>query len=623
MAAIVESSNNAIIGKDLDAKITSWNGTAQEIYGYSQDEIIGKSISILVPSNHREDVDFIMNKIKDGESVEQYDTIRQRKDGSLVDVSLSMSPIVNSDGNIIGASTIAQDITQRKRAEENRQELLENEKQLTDELQTSNEELECITEELQTSNEELRIQRDVLRRSEEKYRNIIENLQNAYIRADINGNVIMASPSAARMYEFGSPEEMIGISAISLYKNPEDRKIIFEELEIAGKLNNYESVALRKTGTFFPVSLNVQFHYDDRGHINGTEAFVSDITEYKKAEFERETSNKFLIMVNECTSLSDLISSSINFFKIQTGCEAVGIRLNSGEDYPYYETDGFNEKFVRLEKYLCSYDKQGSPNRDGEGNPIMECMCGNVICGRFDPSLPFFTNKGSFWTNSTTKLLSTTNEDDRQARTRNRCNGEGYESVALMPLISGVKTLGLLQLNDRNKHVFTRESILIWERLAGYLSVALAKFQAEELKQTLLENEQQITEELQTSNEELQCITEEYQTSNEELKIQNDTILQINTALQDSEERFHDLADNIPNLAWMADETGWISGTTNNGTSTLEQPSRICRDGDGKRYTTQIMLNPLPKNGLHTSKKANHTKTFFHYAVLTAITAGS
>ena len=249
---------------------------------------------------------------------------------------------------------------------------------------------------------------------------------------------------------------------------------------------------------------------------------------------------------------------TIEFFKLQSGCEAVGIRLNSGEDYPYYETQGFNEKFVRLENYLCSYNKQGSAHCDSEGNPIMECMCGNVICGRFDPSLPFFTNKGSFWTNSTTKLLSSTSEDDRQARTRNRCNGEGYESVALLPLVSGIKTLGLLQLNDRSKNLFTRESILIWERLAGYLSVAMAKFQAEELKQRLLENEQQITEELQTINEELQCITEEYQTSNEELKIQNDTILQINTALQDSEERFHDLADNIPNLAWMADETGWI-----------------------------------------------------------------
>ena len=72
--------------------------------------------------------------------------------------------------------------------------------------------------------------------------------------------------------------------------------------------------------------------------------------------------------------------------------------------------------------------------------------CGNVICGRIDAKQPFFTAAGSFWTNSTTKLLATTTEQERQARTRNRCNGEGYESVALVPLRHGSATLGLAQV---------------------------------------------------------------------------------------------------------------------------------------------------------------------------------
>ena len=102
-----------------------------------------------------------------------------------------------------------------------------------------------------------------------------------------------------------------------------------------------------------------------------------------------------------------------------------------------------------------------------------------------------------------TELLSNTTEEDRQARTRNRCNGEGYESVALIPLISGDETIGLLQLNDKRKNLFSLDVIMVWERLAGYLAVSLAKFQAEELKQNLLENEQKLTEELRISNEEL------------------------------------------------------------------------------------------------------------------------
>ena len=119
--------------------------------------------------------------------------------------------------------------------------------------------------------------------------------------------------------------------------------------------------------------------------------------------------------------------------------------------------------------------------------PLIECMCGNVICGRFDPSQPFFTARGSFWTNCTTELLASTTEADRQARTRNRCNGQGYESVALIALAVGDDRLGLLQFNDRRKGRFTAEGIALWERLAGYLAVALAKALAESGLQTTLQ----------------------------------------------------------------------------------------------------------------------------------------
>ena len=88
---------------------------------------------------------------------------------------------------------------------------------------------------------------------------------------------------------------------------------------------------------------------------------------------------------------------------------------------------------------------------------------------------PFFTSKGSFYTNSTTELLASTSEEDRQARTRNRCNGEGYESVALIPLQIGEHLLGLLQINDKRKDMFSSETIALWERMADYLAVASGK----------------------------------------------------------------------------------------------------------------------------------------------------
>ena len=357
-----------------------------------------------------------------------------------------------------------------------------------------------------------------LRENEGMFKSILDNIQDAYIRSDKEGRIILVSPSASRMYRFDSPQEMLGLSALSLYKNVKDRNSLIEKLNENGKAEDFESIALRKDGTTFSVSLNSQYYYDDNGQIQGTEAFIRDITGRKNAEFERGISKDFLEIVNESNNISELINSALTFFKQKSKCQAVGIRLKEGEDYPYYETQGFPKYFIKMENNLCSYNGCGKPDRDSAGNPIMECMCGNVICGRFNPSQPFFTNNGSFWTNSTTKLLKNSSEEDRQARTRNRCNGEGYESVALIPLNSGNEKVGLLQLNDTRKNIFSQEFMTLWERLTGYLSIALTKFQAEEHTQKLLEKEQQLTEELQSSNEELQFTTDELYKSNEELQ---------------------------------------------------------------------------------------------------------
>jgi PAS domain S-box-containing protein len=209
----------------------------------------------------------------------------------------------------------------------------------------------------------------------------------------------------------------------------------------------------------------------------------TDISDQKQAEEERETTIEFLGLVNRSRGTQDLVYKATAFFQERSGCEAVGIRLREGDDYPYFEARGFSPGFVLAESKLCARDVSGEIVRDKLGNPILECMCGNVLCGRFDPSKSFFTTQGSFWSNSTTELLASTTDSDRQARTRNRCNGEGYESVALIPLHVGEERFGLLQLNDRRKGQFSAEVIALWERLAGYLAAALSKFRAEEALQ--------------------------------------------------------------------------------------------------------------------------------------------
>jgi PAS domain S-box-containing protein len=117
LAAIVESTDDAIISKTLDGIITSWNRGAESVYGYSAAEAIGSSISFLVPSGCPDDTADILNKIRSNESVVRYETVRRRKDGKEIDVSLTVSPLMNNSGEIIGGSVIGRNITKRKLAE--------------------------------------------------------------------------------------------------------------------------------------------------------------------------------------------------------------------------------------------------------------------------------------------------------------------------------------------------------------------------------------------------------------------------------------------------------------------------------------------------------------------------
>ena len=118
LAAIVESSEDAILGKTLEGVITSWNKGAEKMYGYAAEEIVGKSVYDIVPPERRDELEQILERLKRGEAVERLETVRVRKDGTTVDVSATISPIKDQGGRVIGASAIARDITERKRAEE-------------------------------------------------------------------------------------------------------------------------------------------------------------------------------------------------------------------------------------------------------------------------------------------------------------------------------------------------------------------------------------------------------------------------------------------------------------------------------------------------------------------------
>jgi PAS domain S-box-containing protein len=149
LAAIVESSDDAIIGKDLNSIINSWNKGAEKIFGYTASEMMGASIRRLIPAGRHEEENQILEKIKRGESMEHFETLRQTKDGRLIDVSVTVSPIKDASGKVVGVSKVSRDITERKAAEEKIRQLnFELERRVverTAQLQAANQELEAFS----------------------------------------------------------------------------------------------------------------------------------------------------------------------------------------------------------------------------------------------------------------------------------------------------------------------------------------------------------------------------------------------------------------------------------------------------------------------------------------------
>src|ERR1044072_3106579 len=117
LSALIDSADDAIISKTLEGIITSWNAGAQRIFGYTADEVIGKHVTILIPEDHIDEEPTILSRLRAGDRIEHYETVRRHKDGTLLDISLTVSPIFGPGGRIVGASKIARNITEQRRAQ--------------------------------------------------------------------------------------------------------------------------------------------------------------------------------------------------------------------------------------------------------------------------------------------------------------------------------------------------------------------------------------------------------------------------------------------------------------------------------------------------------------------------
>ncbi len=239
LAAIVESSDDAIIAKDLNGVITSWNAAAEKMFGYTTEDIVGRSIMTLIPPELQHEEPTILGQIRAGNRVAHFETQRMHKSGKRIEVSLTSSPIRDHQGRVIGASKIVRDITTRRQADEARLRLAA----------------------------------------------IVESSDDAIISKNLDSTITTWNVGAERMFGY-KPEEIIGQSVMRLMppdlygQEPE----IIRKLRDGQRIQHFETKRLRKNGELFDVSLTVSPVKDDNGDVIGASKIVRDISVQKATE---------------------------------------------------------------------------------------------------------------------------------------------------------------------------------------------------------------------------------------------------------------------------------------------------------------------------------------------------
>ncbi|HEX8144702.1 MAG TPA: PAS domain S-box protein [Pyrinomonadaceae bacterium] len=240
LTAIIESADDAIVTKTLEGIITSWNKGAERIFGYTAEEVIGKPVTILIPADHQDEEPAILARLRAGKRIEHYETVRVRKDGTFVDISLTVSPIRSPDGRIIGASKIARDISERKRAEE------------------------------------------ALRQREEELTDFIENSAVGLHWVGPDGTILWANKAELELLGY-TREEYIGHHISEFHADSEVIDDILGRLKRDETLHSYEARLRCKDGSLRHVLISSNVRRQN-GEFHHTRCFTRDITERRLAE---------------------------------------------------------------------------------------------------------------------------------------------------------------------------------------------------------------------------------------------------------------------------------------------------------------------------------------------------
>ena len=218
----------------------------------------------------------------------------------------------------------------------------------------------------------------------------------------------------------------------------------------------------------------------ERAEVGQYVHIIRDITARKKAEQRDQLAREVLDELNKSGSSSEAIKHILLLIKKRIKFDAVAIRLQSSDDFPYFVQNGFDDSFLKTENTLIKRDANGGICRDDCGKVILECTCGLVLSGKTPSENPLFTKNGSFWTNKLEPELGLSPDQNSWQKPRNRCFCGGFKSMAIVPLRSGGEIAGTLQLNDSRPNQFDIEQIHFFEHLGASIGIALSRKKQEE-----------------------------------------------------------------------------------------------------------------------------------------------
>jgi PAS domain S-box-containing protein len=317
LAAIVESSDDAILGKTLDGIITSWNKGAERIYGYSQEETVGQPISMLVPPERPDEIPDILARVRRGEKVDHFETVRVTKEGKRLNVSLTVSPIKDSEGHITGASAIARDITENKLAE------------------------------------------DALRESEERFRATLEQAAVGISHVALDGSWIRVNQKLCDI--IGYPrEELLGLTFQDI-THPDDLERDVEHLRLMldDETDAYstEKRYVRKDGSLVWINLTTSLVRDPSGDPKYFISVIEEITERKRVEEELKLSEERFRNIVEQSPLSvQILSPDGSTLRVNRAWEELW-----GVTFEEFASVGYNllEDQQLVERGIMPYIKRG------------------------------------------------------------------------------------------------------------------------------------------------------------------------------------------------------------------------------------------------------------------------